>query len=211
MILVCRDRLGIIADGRPGFLGRRGNRSLVPDSAFSIPASPLAIPAGTSADLPIFFNPPNDGCFSKTLTLSTNDPESPLIQITLLAAVNCSFPAPQQADFSVKEGVFTSPLNLTLSSIDGATILYSLDGSIPGEESGVIYNGPIAINSTTQVRTATYLPGHPPAIRTRSYLKLDPEVQKELVAMRRDWAASAREVAAAQASVAEDVTDMHAK
>ena len=150
--------------------------SLVPDSAFSIPASALAIPAGTSSDLPIFFNPPNDGCFSETLTLSTNDPESPLIQITLLAAVNCSFPAPQQADFSVKEGVFTSPLNLTLSSIDGATILYSLNGSIPGEESGVIYNGPIAINSTTQVRTATYLPGHPPAIRTRSYLKLDPEV-----------------------------------
>lgn len=150
--------------------------SLDPDSAFSIPASPLPIPAGSSSDLSISFNPLSDGCFSETLFLSTNDPANPLIQVTLLAAVNCSFPAPQQADFSVEEGVFTSPLALSLTSSDGATILYSLDGSIPGEESGAVYNGPITIDSTTQVRTATYLPGHPPAIRTRSYLKLDPEV-----------------------------------
>ena len=145
-------------------------------SAFLIDSSILNIPAGKSVDLSITFNPSSDGCFSDTLILTTNDPEKPMIGITLLAGVNCTFPAPMQADFSVEEGVFTDPFSLTLSNDDGATILYTLDGSIPGEESGLVYNGPITIDSTAQVRSSSYLPGHPPAVRTRSYLKLSTEV-----------------------------------
>ncbi len=150
--------------------------SLDGGSAFSIGPPVLNISAGDSIELSISFRPSNDGCFSDTLTLATNDPEMPTIEITLLAGVNCTFPAPEKADFSVEEGVFTDPFTLTLSNDDGATILYTLDGALPGEESGLVYNGPITIDSSVQVRSASYLPGHPPAVRTRSYLKLAADV-----------------------------------
>ena len=143
---------------------------------FSTSSEKITIPAGGSASLPVSLAGNGDGCFQDSLTLTTNDPLNPEITITLLAASNCTFPAPKKVDFSEEEGVFSEPFLLTLKSDDGATILYTLDGSIPSEESGLIYKGPIQIDSTTQVRAASYLPGYPPVIRTRSYLKMAPDV-----------------------------------
>ena len=148
----------------------------IPDGAFQIPTNPLIISAGTLTGLPVTFLAPGDGCFADTLRLATNDPDQPEISITLLAARNCVFPPPEQADFSRDEGVFAESFELNLSTEDNSTLLYTLDGSIPGVESGIPYEGPISINSTTQVRVASYLPGHPPAIRTRSYVRVSPEL-----------------------------------
>ena len=150
--------------------------SLDPTSGFSIPDAPLNIPAGASVDLTVSFQPFGDGCYVGSLILASNDPETPSIITTLLAAVNCSFPAPVKPSFSAAEGFFTDSFELTLSSDDGATLLYTLDGTSPEKENGLVYQGPITINSTTQVRSASYLPGYPPAIRTRSYVRLDDEV-----------------------------------
>lgn len=143
---------------------------------FSTTTTPITIPAGSFTNLSISFDAIGDGCFNDILTLLTNDPLNPELKITLLAGINCTFPAPQKVDFSEEEGVFSAPFSLTLSNDDGSTILYTLDGAIPGEDSGLVYNGPITIDSSTQVRSASYLPGHPPAIRTRSYIRLAPDV-----------------------------------
>ena len=143
---------------------------------FTIPLEQLIIPAGSTINLPVSFQDNGDGCFQDSLTLTTNDSLNPEITITLLAASNCTFPAPGKVNFSDDDGVFSKPFLLTLSSDDDATILYTLDGSIPGEESGLLYNDPIQIDSTTQVRAASYLPGYPPVVRTRSFLKLAPDV-----------------------------------
>lgn len=144
--------------------------------AFHWPAAPLVIPAGGSGELSVTFLSSNDGCFSVTLLLATNDPDQPEVALTLLAARNCLFPPPQKADFSRDEGSFSEPFELTLSPKNGETLLYTLDGSLPARESGLPYEGPLTIASSTQVRVASYLPGHPPAVRTRSYLKLSPEL-----------------------------------
>lgn len=141
--------------------------------SFRFSVDPLVIPAGDTASLAVSFAPSGDGCFSDRLRLATNDPDQPEIEVTLLGAQNCSFPPPSQANFSQEEGTFTDDFELILSADEGASLLYTLDGSVPGPERGIPYSGPISITSTTQVRVASFLPGYPPALRTRSYVKLD--------------------------------------
>jgi len=150
--------------------------SLQEEGPFSVSPGERTIPAGSALALEVSFSPSRDGCDAGTLQLATNDAKSPMIEITLLAAVNCTFSAPKKADFSAEEGIFSAPFDLALSTTDGATLLYTLDGSIPGEESGFVYRGPITISATTQVRVSSYFPGFPPALRTRSFVKLDPDV-----------------------------------
>ena len=149
---------------------------LANNGAFQFPIEPVVVPAGTSVDLLVSFTPFADGCFAETLRLTTNDPERPEVAVTLLAAQNCTFPSPEKANFSREEGVFVEPFELTLSTNANSTLLYTLDGTIPGEQEGLPYEGPITINSTTQIRVASYLPGHPPVIRTRSYVRVSPEL-----------------------------------
>lgn len=153
--------------------------SVTPVSAgpFSVTAQNLIIPAGQSQSLTLSFDSPIDGCFRESLTLTSNDSDNPSLKITLLAALNCTFPVPEQPEFSREEGTFTEPFLLTLNTGEpDATILYTLDGSLPDYENGLVYDGPLSINSTTQVRASSYFPGAEPAVRTRSYLKLTPEV-----------------------------------
>lgn len=144
---------------------------------FSSSPLPLSIPAGESVLLPVSFSSPVGGCFRDTLTLTTNDPLQPVVEITLLSAVNCTFPTPEQPEFSRDEGTFTEDFLLTLtSSGPEATILYTLDGSLPGPENGLVYDEAIPLTTTTQVRAASYYPGQEPAIRTRSYIRLASEL-----------------------------------
>ena len=144
---------------------------------FNVTENTLTVAAGQSQSLTLIFDSPADGCFSEILTLTTNDPENPSVEITLIAAVDCLFPTPSQPTFSVEEGVFTSDFLLTLTTEDpGATLLYTLDGSLPGPGNGLVYTTPISITTTTQVRAASYFPGQSPAVRTRSYIRLAGDV-----------------------------------
>ena len=63
-------------------------------------------------------------------------------------------------DFSIEGGYYSSGTLLALSSSDPTTeIRYTIDGSIPGQNS-LIYNNAITLNSTTLVRAQAFKPGY---------------------------------------------------
>ncbi len=62
--------------------------------------------------------------------------------------------------FNIKNGEYSEAQTVTISSqTEGATIVYTLDGSEPGENSGIKYDSPIAINKTTLIKAAAYKTG----------------------------------------------------
>ena len=61
-------------------------------------------------------------------------------------------PKPQ---FSHTPGFYGAPFDVTLSTpLSGAVIIYTTDGSAPGELNGINYGGPITISTTTVLRAA---------------------------------------------------------
>lgn len=81
----------------------------------------------------------------------------------------------EPVDFSRPRGFYESPFTLELTSpTPGATIRYTLDGSLPTETGGALYTGPIAITSTSLVRAAAFRPNFRPApANTHTYIFLD--------------------------------------
>ncbi len=77
--------------------------------------------------------------------------------------------------FSVSRGVFDAPFNVLLTTtLAGATIRYTTDGSEPTDSNGLDYAGPLTITQTTTLRAAAFLPGYLPSrTRTHSYFFLD--------------------------------------
>ena len=73
-------------------------------------------------------------------------------------------------EFSLAEGFYDSFIEISLSVESGnQQIYYSLDGSIPDENS-LIYNEPIDVDETTIIRAATINPTCPPeAVITKTY------------------------------------------
>ena len=49
-------------------------------------------------------------------------------------------------------GVFSAPVTVTLSSVDGGTIYYTLDGSAPSSAS-LEYTGPVVVTDTSEIRS----------------------------------------------------------
>ena len=77
-------------------------------------------------------------------------------------------------EFSRASGTITEPFELRLStSLSGALIRYTLDGTLP-TNSSTAYLGPIAVTNSVQVRARSYadnlLPGPP---HSEAYLRLD--------------------------------------
>ncbi|MCB1100244.1 MAG: CotH kinase family protein [Verrucomicrobiae bacterium] len=54
---------------------------------------------------------------------------------------------------------FTAPLEVTLVAESGASIRYTLDGSVPSSTNGMDYDGPIRVHRTTQIRAIPMLDG----------------------------------------------------
>src|ERR1700682_6183052 len=74
----------------------------------------------------------------------------------LLASAPARLPPPV---FSPVQGVYTTPIQVSISdSNSAATLYYTLDGSIP-TSSSAIYSGPIAIGNTTTMRAIAVLSG----------------------------------------------------
>lgn len=67
-------------------------------------------------------------------------------------------PAAAAPTFSKEAGEFTEPFALTLSAAEGATIYYTLDGSVPTMDSEV-YAAPIMISQTTTVKAVAHEEG----------------------------------------------------
>ena len=79
--------------------------------------------------------------------------------------------------FSRDSGTFLEPFTLRLSTATpGARIVYTTDGTLPGKENGIRYRHPVSISATTQVRAATLLEGHEPAVATKSFVQLAPDL-----------------------------------
>lgn len=83
-------------------------------------------------------------------------------------------PPPRQADppvFSRSRGWVEQPFLLRLSAPAGLRILYSLDGSTPSPDQGLLYSEPIAIGQNTVVRALAYGRGlEPSPVASHSYL-----------------------------------------
>lgn len=62
--------------------------------------------------------------------------------------------------FSVDRGFYDAPFSLALTTATpGATIRYTLDGSLPSETAGTVYTVPIAVTTTAIVRAVAYKAG----------------------------------------------------
>jgi len=77
--------------------------------------------------------------------------------------------------FSVTRGLFDVPFNLLLTTtIPGATIRYTTDGSEPTLANGSTYSTALQITNTTIIRAAAFATGYVPSrIRTHSYIYLE--------------------------------------
>jgi len=97
------------------------------------------------------------------------------LRIQLEEPTHTSLPQPL---FSTPGGTFIGSHTVILSSEkSGADIRYTLDGTIPTEES-LIYSDPLVINKITQVRARLFLSGSPPGpVASEIYLALDPELK----------------------------------
>lgn len=79
----------------------------------------------------------------------------------LLASVFATFPAaPATLKLDADHGLFTKPFAITMSSeATGTTIYYTTNGSRPSPESGSRYTKPLAISTTTVLRSAAFKDG----------------------------------------------------
>ena len=73
-----------------------------------------------------------------------------------------------QVEFSPSGGLFSEPVNVVLSSVEGSRIYYSLDGSIPGSASKR-YTHPISVSEISVIRAVAYTNGNRSAVYTQSY------------------------------------------
>jgi hypothetical protein len=55
--------------------------------------------------------------------------------------------------------VWSSAQSVSLTTMAGASIRYTTDGSTPSETAGTLYSGPITVNSTTTVKAMAYITG----------------------------------------------------
>ena len=55
-------------------------------------------------------------------------------------------------------GILTAPIELSLTSPDGGEIRFTRDGDVP-DATSELYTGPLAIDSTTRIRTRAFVPG----------------------------------------------------
>jgi hypothetical protein len=74
--------------------------------------------------------------------------------------------------FSVEHGFYDSPFQLTLRTpTQAAQIRYTLDGSTPKTNIGIVYQGPLTIAGTTVIRAAAFKPNYQdPNVVTKTYI-----------------------------------------
>ena len=82
--------------------------------------------------------------------------------------------------FDPDRGFFEDPVQVVISTAtEGAVIRYTTDGSEPGASSGLIYNGPLTLSSTTTLRAAAFKQGYfPTNVDTHTYLFLDDVIRQ---------------------------------
>lgn len=75
-------------------------------------------------------------------------------------------------------GIYGEPTTITLSSAtDGATIIYTLDGSEPIVEQGTLYTEPFTITDTVQLRAKAYKVGLEPSYEYSAQYVISTDIQ----------------------------------
>ena len=82
--------------------------------------------------------------------------------------------------FDVDRGFYDTPFDVAVTSTTAdAEIRYTTDGSAPTATNGIVYDGPVAINTTTTLRAAAFKAGFQPTnIDTQTYIFLSDVVQQ---------------------------------
>lgn len=77
--------------------------------------------------------------------------------------------------YSREQGTFEGSFDLSLETTsDGATIRYTVDGTVPSGVGDQVYSGPLVISGSTCVRTRIFLGGTPISpVESKVYLELD--------------------------------------
>jgi len=77
--------------------------------------------------------------------------------------------------FSLGRGFYTSSQSVEITTATvGASIRYTMDGSLPSESNGTIYSGPLTVGGTTTLRAVAYKSGWAPTnVETNTYLFVD--------------------------------------
>jgi len=80
--------------------------------------------------------------------------------------------AVQNVEYSVEHGFYDTPFQLTLSTpTPAAEIRFTLDGSTPKSNTGVVYRSPLVIGSTTVIRAAAFKANYQdPNVVTKTYI-----------------------------------------
>ena len=81
----------------------------------------------------------------------------------------------QDTSFSVDRGFYEQPFAVTITTdTPGAEIYYTMDGTEPSPDNGLLYRNPVTISTTTTLRAAAFKEGFEPTnIDTQTYLFLD--------------------------------------
>lgn len=77
-------------------------------------------------------------------------------------------------NFSVDRGFYADPLEVAITTnTEDAQIYYTLNGSLPTQQTGALYTGPLTISETTILRAAAYKTGYASSnVDTQTYLFL---------------------------------------
>jgi hypothetical protein len=121
--------------------------------AFSLDAAPFSLAPGATLSLPIVFRPPSPGNFSGQLSLSTDDPDAPVVTVTLTGvgtqpgAVRVS---PSSLDFGrVGEGQ-SATLPLTVQSLGPADLYLDALSVAPGTPNAFGFVGSVRTPAVLQ-------------------------------------------------------------
>ena len=91
--------------------------------------------------------------------------------------------------FTVDRGFYSKPFEVVITTAtEDAEIYYTLDGSTPTPETGILYAGPIPVSVTTVLRAAAFKTGYQPSnVDTHTYVFVSDVVQQSSSAPGPGW------------------------
>ncbi len=94
--------------------------------------------------------------------------------------------------FSIDRGFYVKPFEVIISTAtEGAEIYYTLDGSTPTPETGILYTEPIRVARTTTLRAAAFKPSYQPSnVDTQTYIFVSDVVRQSSSAPGPGWPTS---------------------
>jgi hypothetical protein len=95
----------------------------------------------------------------------------------------------EPVDVDVKRGFFDTPFPVTMTTdTPGATIRYTIDGSLPTASNGEIYREAITVSTTTTLRAVAYTDTLAPSLpTTQTYVFLDAVLNQDGAGLPQQW------------------------